>query len=553
MDDEGGKESRRPAPPRMHTAAQADSMTVERIIKHAAEGRLRMPSFQRQLRWEPADRRNLLDSIYRGYPVGTLLLWKRPSTHADAGRPLENAAPAQVGGDHYLVVDGQQRLTTLWEALGRKPRPGESALVFDMEDEMFRSRVLRRDEIEGEPPRVDADELPAVPLHLVLDGATLSEWVPQALPREVKRRYFELGTRLREYKLGLYIVEDADIEALRHVFDRVNTTGKQMRRDEVFDALIGSRVAMDGKAGLALVNERLTDLGFGKLDPSTILKALEAVRGQRIGGLDPRTLDVREAETDLLRTAKALRAAIGFLRDVAHVPHLEVCPYELPQVVLAGFFHRYPNPSERTLILLRRWFWRASLAERLGGASGTMQQHVDDARAKSEDEAVQALLRRTGSPAGIPLDWDTEESFSLASARGKMLVCALLDQQPRDLESGERISIEELFRDGKAGILRPIVRDIASGSRESLTNKLLYPSRSQKLRQLIVGCTDEAGLLSHGIDGPARDALRAGDLEVFRARRAEVFMRWIRSFFERHAELLRDDAPSLAALTRQSA
>lgn len=65
-------------PPRMNAAARADSMLVENVIRLAAEGRLRTPSFQRKFRWGLPDRRAPLDSIYRGYPVGTLLLWKNP-------------------------------------------------------------------------------------------------------------------------------------------------------------------------------------------------------------------------------------------------------------------------------------------------------------------------------------------------------------------------------------------------------------------------------------------------------------------------------------------
>lgn len=407
----------------------------------------------------------------------------------------------------------------------------------------------------GRPPTQKGEGLPQVPLYLVLDAASLSAWVPPWLSLEDRRRYFELGKRIREYKLGLYVVEHADIEALRHVFDRVNTTGKAMSRDEVFDALIGSRIARDGAAGLALVNARLSGLGFGAVEPSTILKAFEAIRGDKVGRLDPRALDVEAAEADLVRTADALRATIDFVQGVAHIPHVAVQPYALPLVVLARFFAHHEKPSERSLILLRRWLWRGSLGERLGGASGTMQQHVDDVT-DDEDESVQALLRRTGSPSDISLDdWERTAGASVASARGKMLVCALLARQPRDLVTGERIDVTELFRDGKQDLLRPIVRESADGSHrgKGIVNKLLHPLGPMGPRQLILECTDEAALVSHGIDAEARDALRRGDVDAFYARRGDVLRRSTQAFFERHAELDRDDAPSLAALTRRSA
>ena len=538
-------------PPRMSTVARAESMTIEDVIKLASEGRLRMPSFQRPFRWEPADRRALLDSIYRGYPVGTLLLWKNPPSDTEVGRPLDRVTLASAPGDQYLVIDGQQRLTTLWEGLGRKPKPKESALVFDMQREEVRTRPLTSDELEPRAPRQVDDELPQVPLYLVLDAALLSEWVPQWLSLEDRRRYFELGKRIREYRLGLYIVEGADIDALRHVFDRTNTTGKSMLREEVFDALVGSHIAKDEAAGLALVNARLSDLGFGALEPSTILKAFEAVRGAQVGKLDPRGLEVEDAAADLVRTADALRATIEFLRDVAHIPHVAVRPYELPVVVLARFFAMHEKPSERSLILLRRWLWRGSLAERLGGASASTQQHVDDVT-RDEDESVQALLRRTGSPRDIVFDdWSDTATASVAKARGKMLVCALVARQLRDLKTGEHLDISALFHDGTAELLRPIV--VRGSAGQGIANKLLHPKGPVRPKQLILECTDEAALVSHGIDDCAQEALRRGDVEEFYELRGNVLRRSTQAFFERHAELGRDDTPSLAALTRRSA
>ena len=205
-------EPKAPAP-RMSTAARADAMAVEDVIRLASEGRLRMPSFQRAFRWEFEDRRALLDSIYRGYPVGTLLLWKNPPSGTQAGRTLGAAGPPQPG-DQYLVVDGQQRLTTLWDALGRPPTRGERALVFDIEREEVLSRALTPDEIEGRPPSPDDDGLPPVPLHLVHDAASLSAWGPSWISLEDKRRYVELGTARHDASRVL-LVERLDEQCRR--------------------------------------------------------------------------------------------------------------------------------------------------------------------------------------------------------------------------------------------------------------------------------------------------------------------------------------------------
>jgi hypothetical protein len=181
-----------------------------------------------------------------------------------------------------------------------------------------------------------------------------------------------------------------------------------------------------------------------------------------------------------------------------------------------------------------------------------MQQHVDDV---TEDEAasVQALLRRTGSPEGLSFDdaeWGRTIAASMASARGKAMICALLAQQPRSLVSGERLDASVLFPDKRTEVLRPILRDSTSAS-HGVINKLLHPSGSA--RSLILECTDEAALYSHGIDHDAREGLRRGDVETFFKRRGAALRRSTEAFFARNTELERDDAPPIAALTRRSA
>ena len=57
----------------------ATTLTVRELIHKVQTGRVRVPRFQRPLRWRQAQVVDLLDSISRGYPIGSLLLWRRPA------------------------------------------------------------------------------------------------------------------------------------------------------------------------------------------------------------------------------------------------------------------------------------------------------------------------------------------------------------------------------------------------------------------------------------------------------------------------------------------
>ncbi|HEY0135952.1 MAG TPA: DUF262 domain-containing protein, partial [Nannocystis sp.] len=136
----------------------ARNFSVEDLIAAVQAGRVRIPKFQRPLKWELADVLSLLDSIYRGYPVGTLLLWLRPAGEDDIYHgSVQIKAPAVA--DALWVVDGQQRIVSLTRALTGAGFPGEPfAAFFDLRLGTF-----------VRPPRRDAPPSHYLPLTEVLD------------------------------------------------------------------------------------------------------------------------------------------------------------------------------------------------------------------------------------------------------------------------------------------------------------------------------------------------------------------------------------------------
>jgi hypothetical protein len=534
----------------MATPARADRMTVEELLKLGTAGRLRIPSFQRALKWKAEDKWKLLDSMERGYPIGTLLLWKRAASTEDTGSPLPRGPVLPSQGDVYLIVDGQQRITTLWGALALAPEAAQPTIVFDMLSDKFVVRALKKSERGNVGSIGEGGVPPALPMHIALDAVTLSEWVPSTLPREVKARYYDVGRRLREYLIPIYVVEGGDIEILRNIFDRTNSTGKALDRDDVFNALVGSQIGSNGKLGLGIVHDQLGNLGFGSIDPLTILKTFEAIRGEKIGKLDPRGQDLKAAEKDLLDTASALRKTVVFLQSIG-VPHARALPYELPLMVLARLFHLYESPGEKSLVLLKRWFWRGAVAGRHGGASSSLQQHVDDVRPDDERGSVTRLLDRTGEARKPDLGTLAHDEFSIASARGKVILCALFSHTPRNLSTGDKIVPDELFGDETHEVMLRIVQPSESEFGSTIGNRLLHPSIDVAPSRLVRECIDDGALASHAIDRSLQRALRKGDVDTFLKSRADVLADWVLQFVDTRAEWDRPDTPSVKALAQK--
>lgn len=110
--------------------------TVEELVGMIERGELRLPEMQRRYVWRAPRVRDLLDSLYRGYPSGAILLWE-----TDEAVPLQEFAVAQQGNPYHstrLLLDGQQRLTSLsavirGEAVTVRGRQRPIELLFNLE------------------------------------------------------------------------------------------------------------------------------------------------------------------------------------------------------------------------------------------------------------------------------------------------------------------------------------------------------------------------------------------------------------------------------------
>ena len=93
--------------------------TVEELVTMIERGELRLPEMQRRYVWRATRVRDLLDSLYRGYPSGAILLWE-----TDEEVPLQDMAVTQQANPYQstrLLLDGQQRLTSLSAVIRGEP------------------------------------------------------------------------------------------------------------------------------------------------------------------------------------------------------------------------------------------------------------------------------------------------------------------------------------------------------------------------------------------------------------------------------------------------
>jgi hypothetical protein len=495
-------------------------ISIPELITLAREGAIRIPRFQRSYVWDASDVRNLLDSIYRGFPIGTVILWRKEAPVGEVNfGPIHFQAPAT--NDALWVVDGQQRIGSLFGTLapewaGQDPR-------FDVYFDLSSTRFIN--------PRRGVVPSRAIPVREALETRRLAAWV-RLHSDDLELNDFDVADRLvgvlRDYRISTYIVAKDDEQTLRNVFDRVNSAGKPITRAQVFQALFAS----DTQPGSpAVVVKELGRLGFGTLEENRVVQSLLALRGGNV----QRDLHEEFSDRDDLsdwydRTEEALTKAINFLRSEG-VQHIYLMPNTFPIPVLAAFFYVHPEPVAWVLRLLARWLWRSwvngdsSQTPAMRKAVNAINpKRLDLNAAPTEYEAVRNLLDQVS---GSPVTTVSLDNFRTDKAQGRFILLALASLRPLRPD-GTAIDLAVEFEDHGPGVLAELVR----GHRSNAAARAFWPADAQRF----TGNEDPGVLASHAVDHIAASLYRAGDMRGFLQRRRELLALLVKDFLNNRLE-----------------
>lgn len=213
---------------------------LQTLINNIDSGLLALPEIQRPFVWENAKVRDLFDSMYRGYPVGTLLFWLT-SAYTQAGRSIGHG---QQTIPHSLIVDGQQRLTGLYAVIKGKPvlRNNYEYENIRIAFNPLKGEFMIPDAFTPKDPawlpdisaiwKPDADLFSIVPEYLSrykeLRGEDSLNVEDEGL---IKMRLKKLHSLPTTYNFTvLQFVPEMTEEEVSQVFVRVNSTGKRLNQ-----------------------------------------------------------------------------------------------------------------------------------------------------------------------------------------------------------------------------------------------------------------------------------------------------------------------------------
>ncbi|MGH8543562.1 MAG: GmrSD restriction endonuclease domain-containing protein [Gammaproteobacteria bacterium] len=419
---------------------------VREIVDKAVTHRWGVPEFQRGFVWTPQKVRDLIDSLWRGYPVGSFLIWYSP----DEGVQPRISEDAQ--DPSAWIVDGQQRTTALCLLLGRKPywwgeewnqKLARHDVRFNVlaEEEPYFS--LRTAAMRGDVgnPWVSVREL------LSADDETLSVIVQRLLQALAmpQSKFGMLWTRLDSVRkvrdIDIPIINVAlDIEEVTEIFGRLNSAGTKVTEADIALALAASHNPGWARKEFLPFVDALEEAGFD-IDPNVVFRSMVAIGlgRTRLKEVPRKYWTSDDLHKTWKKTNAAWRTTIHYIeqRGILSADILPTKNALIPFVILADHF-----PEALGTDLPFAWFLHATRSGRYSGSALTAL----DADVKAIDQAsgAQAALKalREHLPPWEPL---TPDDF-LQDYRDRFLrlltYLVMHDRGARDWMSRERLGFQ---------------------------------------------------------------------------------------------------------------
>jgi hypothetical protein len=397
-------------------SVENQSLKIEQHMKSVVEGRYVLPEFQRTFVWDNERVRGLWDSLYRGFPVGQIMLWAPD----DADFPMRSFGREQkeiTGANRSAVLDGQQRLTAIYLVL-----TGNIPLRFNLERQEFTFNTgpndLRLDILRD-----------AGGTQVEFSKAAGRQYFVQHATQSQRDTFGEglswLNSVLTQREMPSQKIVGSAYALVLEVFKRLNRQGEQLNEAQLTMAGISLRWSGVFRKTYDMLRNLNTEMGFDQAeDPTFVFQVWTAVHtGQHLvkhlaPEVDSRSKYLRLAtaenyEASWQKTIGGLKQLIEIMRKDLDVTNFKFIKAYYPLAVTAHYLATHPAPLQADQTALVRWLILALVSGRY--AERAQSKYSADIKSTTMSTSLRQLFHHG------------RESLDPASATGELLdVNALL-------------------------------------------------------------------------------------------------------------------------------
>lgn len=423
----------------------SDPLTIRKLIDRISSGDIRIPAFQRSFVWEPDQIAFLLDSIYKGFPIGTIILWKT-DTRLKAEKRMGYFTLPEPAKDYPVnyVLDGQQRLTSLFSVFQTELKPDSAGWVDVYFDMSAHETVQESLFLALEDSEVDVSR--HFPVKTLFDTVGYRK-ATNGFSDEQLKRVDDLQSKFKEYLVPNEVFESDDRNKVAIVFERINRAGTDLNVFELLSAWSWSE-EFDLVEKFAALQGSIADHGFEDLGDDRDLQ-LRVCAGIIAGETAPaRIMELKgeEIRSRFSEIEAGILGALDFLSREAKVKHYKMLPFPGLLVPLSAFFattkpEGISYTSKQKEVLLR-WFWRSVLSRRFS-ADVNERQALDIVEMRNLVKDENYAFRQPR--AEIKIDF-LKDTFSSASASSRVLILLLSSSTAYSFLSGAVVDPSKVLK-----------------------------------------------------------------------------------------------------------
>lgn len=423
-----------------------DSKKYSDLISEIQKGIIKIPKFQRDFVWSIDKTAKLLDSILKGYPIGTFILWQTDERINDIKNVGNlNIPPTPDGTKVQYVLDGQQRITSLYAAyLGAKIRKVGEKKITDYSDIVVNLDI---DLNENGEQVISAEPIGEkyVSLNTVLNFSfSKARSLSHKFSEEELERIDNYSTAFKTYEFSTVVLRKEDIDSAIEVFTRINTGGQTLTLFEIMSAkTYDEKQHFDMQVKWANFIKELKDIQYEGISSTVALSVLSLVLS-RTKECKRKTILALNKQ-DIIDTwgmvISALKDSIDYFRTTYRIPVSQLLPYDSLLVPFAYFFYnKRDKPEADQRKYLEEFFWRMSLSFRYSSsAESRLAQDIKriDKILDGERPEYNDIKVYLDSPQAL-----IDTNFSAGNSYCKAILCLLAYQEPKDFRDNGKVILD---------------------------------------------------------------------------------------------------------------
>ncbi|QLE39798.1 DUF262 domain-containing protein [Nostoc sp. C052] len=420
---------------------EPQTKTFSTLVGEIENGQIKIPQFQREFVWTMQKSAALIDSIIKGYPIGTFIFWRTNERLRSVKNIGKLDLPEPKPGEFVdYVLDGQQRLTSLFASLqgviltredGREDN--FSQIFIDLEAQDSEQIVIT--------DIASKDEKSLISILNLLKGDFM---LLASYPDKYHEKLKNYKNRIESYQYSIIQVKDAPIEIATEIFTRINVSGQALSLFEIMAAkTFDYEKNFDLTEKFQELIENLKPLNYETISDATVLQVVSIIlskecKRQVILKLDKNSfIDIWDKAID------SIERSVEYFRNFYRIPVSQLLPYNALIIPFSYFFfHHKDKPTDDKRKYLEDFFWRCSL-------SGRYSSSVESKLAQDIKRIDEILAGDLPS-----YDWSIDTSaefikdngwFSTSRSYIKAILCIYVYHQPKSFNDNAIVNVSNYW------------------------------------------------------------------------------------------------------------